>query len=224
MLVHDLVFQGKSSDVAFRTASQITYECFQQQYRNYRNYFHQQGIGPGQNIGLFSRNSAEYVYCYMALSSLGAVVVPLNFQLTGREIAYIVKDSEMTHLISMETLDLDVAVKQLIIADFAAAISERNFEQAPEYTDINENTPCVIIYTSGTTGNPKGAILTHGNLVSNVAAFRAALPPTSSADNILCVLPMYHCFAWTCAVLYQTISASATLSSATRTRWKRLPA
>ena len=108
MLVHDLVFQGKSSDVAFRTASQITYECFQQEYRNYRNYFHQQGIGPGQNIGLFSRNSAEYVYCYMALSSLGAVVVPLNFQLTGREIAYIVKDSEMTHLISMETLDLGV--------------------------------------------------------------------------------------------------------------------
>ena len=215
MLVHDLVFQGKSSDVAFRTASQITYECFQQQYRNYRNYFHQQGIGPGQNIGLFSRNSAEYVYCYMALSSLGAVVVPLNFQLTGREIAYIVKDSEMTHLISMETLDLGVAVKQLIIADFAAAISERIFEQAPEYTDINENTPCVIIYTSGTTGNPKGAILTHGNLVSNVAAFRAALPPTSSADNILCVLPMYHCFAWTCAVLYPlSVGASITILEA----------
>lgn len=42
----------------------------------------------------------------MALSSLGAVVVPLNFQLTSREIAYIVKDSEMTHLVSMETLDL----------------------------------------------------------------------------------------------------------------------
>ena len=201
MLVHDLVFQGKSSDTAFHTTSPISYACFQQHYHNYRNYFHQQGIRPGQNIGLFSRNSAEYVYCYMALSSLGAVVVPLNFQLTGREIAYIVKDSEMTHLISMETLDLDVDVKQLIIADFAATTAAQPCDSAPDYAQINENSPCVIIYTSGTTGNPKGAILTHRNLVSNVAAFGAALPPTDSTDNILCVLPMYHCFAWTCAVL-----------------------
>jgi len=140
MLVHELIFQGKSADVAFRTSQPITYERLQKEYLNYRNYFHQQGIQSGQNVGLFSRNSAEYVYCYMALSSLGAVVVPLNFQLTSREIAYIVKDSEMTHLVSMETLDLSAElshhgykteVKQLIIADFAAAIADKNLEPAP---------------------------------------------------------------------------------------------
>lgn len=215
MLVHDLVFQGKASDIAFHTASQITYERFQQEYNNYRNYFHHQGIRSGQNIGLFSRNSAEYVYCYMALSSLGAVIVPLNFQLTSREIAYIVKDSEMTHLISMETLELEVEVKQLIIADFTSAIADNTFAPAPDYATIDESTPCVIIYTSGTTGNPKGAILTHGNLTSNVEAFGAALPPTTAADNILCVLPMYHCFAWTCAVLFPlSVGAAITILEA----------
>lgn len=224
MLVHDLVFQGKSADVAFRTSQPIPYERFQQEYLNYRNYFHQQGIRSGQNVGLFSRNSAEYVYCYMALSSLGAVIVPLNFQLTSREIAYIVKDSEMTHLVSMETLDLSAElahhgyeseVQQLIIADFAAAIADKALEPAPVLTTITVDTPCVIIYTSGTTGNPKGAILTHGNLISNVKAFGAALPPTTAADNILCVLPMYHCFAWTCAVLFPlSVGASITVLEA----------
>lgn len=224
MLVHELVFQGKPADVAFRTSQLITYERLQKEYLNYRNYFHQQGIRSGQNVGLFSRNSAEYVFCYMALSSLGAVVVPLNFQLTSREIAYIVKDSEMIHLISMETLDLsaelvhlgyETEVHQLIIADFAAAIADKPIDPAPILTTITEDTPCVIIYTSGTTGNPKGAILTHGNLISNVKAFGAALPPTTAADNILCVLPMYHCFAWTCAVLFPlSVGASITVLEA----------
>lgn len=211
MLVHELIFQGNADAVAFQNANPISYAQLQAEYQNYRNYFHHQGIHSGQNVGLFSRNSVEYVYCYMALSSLGAIVVPLNFKLTSREIAYIVKDSEMTHLITMEALDLAAElahheytadVKQLIIADFKSAIADISFAPAPVLTTISVDTPCVIIYTSGTTGNPKGAILTHGNLVSNVDAFRSALPATSAADNILCVLPMYHCFAWTCAVLF----------------------
>lgn len=210
MLLHELIYQGRPSDVAFLTTHPVTYGQMQAEYINFRNYFYHQGIRAGQNVGLFSRNSAEYVYCYMALSSIGAVVVPLNFQLTGREIAFIVKDAEMTHLVTMEPLDLaadlaqheyDTPVKQLIIADFAASFSTNFFTSAPTVDEIDADTPCVIIYTSGTTGNPKGAILTHNNLISNVNAFKAALPPTSASDNILCVLPMYHCFAWTCAVL-----------------------
>ena len=224
MLVHELIFQGDPAAVAFQTATPVSYAQLQTEYHNYRNYFHHQGIRSGQNVGLFSRNSVEYVYCYMALTSLGAVVVPLNFQLTSREVAYIVKDSEMTHLVTMEHLSLadelahheyNVDVKQLIIADFQAEITGQALTPAPVLTTIDADTPCVIIYTSGTTGNPKGAILTHGNLVSNVDAFRSALPATSAADNILCVLPMYHCFAWTCAVLMPLrIGASITILEA----------
>ena len=224
MLVHELILQGISSDVVFHTPNVVTYGQLQAECINYRNYFYHQGIRVGQNVGLFSRNSAEYVYCYMALSSLGAVVVPLNFQLTSREIAYIVKDSEMTQLVTMEALDLaaelaqheyDTNVEQLVIADFAACFAANSFAEAPTAAKIDAATPCVIIYTSGTTGNPKGAILTHGNLISNVASFRAALPPMSPTDNILCVLPMYHCFAWTCAVLYPLmIGASITILEA----------
>lgn len=220
MLVHELILQGHISSMAFKSPKQVSYGQLQFECSNYRNYFYYQGIRSGQNVGLFSRNSCEYVYCYMALASLGAVVVPLNFQLTSREIAYVVKDSQMKHLVSMEKLDLTAELAQYgytgtltqhIIADFAASLPTAALPEVPAL-EMDANTPCVIIYTSGTTGNPKGAILTHNNLVSNVRAFGAALPATSSADNILCVLPMYHCFAWTCAVLFPlSIGASITV-------------
>jgi long-chain acyl-CoA synthetase len=138
------------------------------------------------------------------------VAVPLNFQLTTREIDYIVKDAQMKHLITAARLDLDdelsqcgcqQAVHQFVITEFKGSLTQAKLETAPpldrEYTD---NHPCVIIYTSGTTGNPKGAILTHRNLVSNARALRDVLP-IRATDNVLCVLPMYHCFAWTCAIL-----------------------
>jgi long-chain acyl-CoA synthetase len=226
MLVHQLISKGKGSNVAFHTSdNMITYDQLQKEFSAYRNYFYYQGIQAGENVGLFSRNSAEFVYCYMALSSLGAIVVPLNFQLTAREIAFIVKDAQMKHLVTMELLDIkteliqhdyDVEVIQLILPEFAGIFAANHFEPAPSFDCvIDDMSPCVIIYTSGTTGNPKGAILTHSNLISNVHSFGAALPPGSSNDNVLCVLPMYHSFAWTCAVLYPlSLGASITILEA----------
>jgi len=225
MLVHQIIFQGKPSDVAFHTMDEITYAQLQKEFIGYRNFFYHQGIRAGENVGLFSRNSAEFVYSYMALASLGAIVVPLNFQLTAREIAYIVKDAQMKCLVTMEELDLDAEldhhgysedVAQLIIPEFAGVFATNHFDTAPSFDDeIADTDPCVIIYTSGTTGNPKGAILTHRNLISNVHSFGAALPPGSADDNVLCVLPMYHSFAWTCAVLYPlSLGASITVLEA----------
>ena len=101
MLVHQLIFQGKASDVAFHTLAKVTYAELQKNFTSYRDYFYAQGIRAGENVGLFSRNSAEFVYCYMALASLGAITVPMNFQLTPREVAYIVKDAQMKFLVTM---------------------------------------------------------------------------------------------------------------------------
>lgn len=206
MLVHELIYQGISNHIVFRGKQTITYSELQSAVAKYRDYFHNMGIHAGDNVGLFARNSVEFVYSYMAIASLGAVVVPLNFQLTPYEVAYIVKDAQMKHLVTMESLALSEElesygyqqpVTQLIISEFSANLSE---SRVPVCADIDENQPCVIIYTSGTTGNPKGAVLSHKNLVSDAELFGKVIP-VNSQDNVLCVLPMYHAFAWTCAVL-----------------------
>ena len=212
MLVHQLITQGKPAKPVFTGKESISYSQLARQVEHYRNFFYQSGVIEGDNVGLFSRNSPEYVYSYLAIASLGAVVVPLNFQLTTREIAYIVADAEMKIMVT--TTAMDLPVKQLILSEFKDTVTAAG-ENAPQLPDNWDDTnPCVIIYTSGTTGHPKGAVLTHKNLISNAQAFGQVLPVTA-ADNVLCVLPMYHCFAWTCAVLQPLLcGASITILDA----------
>lgn len=209
MLVHQLIYQGMADAVAFHGAANVTYAQLREEVAKFRTYFYQIGIRSGDNVGLFSRNSVEYVCSYMAIASLGAVVVPFNFQLTAREIAYIVKDAGMKHIVTADSLDIAEeldkygyrqGVGQILISDIKRQISQM-VELAPSFDDqMQEDQPCVIIYTSGTTGNPKGAVLSHKNLVCNARDLQQLLS-ISAQDTVLCVLPMYHCFAWTCAVL-----------------------
>ena len=210
MLVHQLISRGTDDTVAFYGKENPTYKQLRAQVAAYRAFLHSQGVRAGDNVGLISRNAVEFVYGYMAVVSLGAVVVPLNFQLTAREIAYIINDARIRHLITAEPLGLGAELErcgyqgdlaQYVIPTVKARLAAETFPPAPDAdAGLGADSHCAIIYTSGTTGNPKGAVLSHGNLVSNAAAFREALTVTA-ADNVLCVLPMYHCFAWTCAVL-----------------------
>ena len=223
MLVHQLIYQGAADQTAFVSRQIVTYKQLQDQVKLYRNFFFQQGVRPGNNVGLFAKNSVEFVYSYLAIISLGAVVVPLNFQLVVREIAFIVQNAQMETLVTMGRLELAdelrncgyaPELRQLVIPEFAAApqlqdIPEAGVEQAKDPKAV-----CTIIYTSGTTGTPKGAMLTHGNLISNAAAF-SQMSGVAGHDNVLCVLPMYHCFAWTCAVLVPLLNgASVTILEA----------
>ncbi|MBP1763433.1 MAG: o-succinylbenzoate--CoA ligase [Firmicutes bacterium] len=210
MLVHQLMYRGAAEQVALYGGQQeITYGQLQKQVILYRDFFYQQGVRPGENVGLFAKNSIEFIYSYLAITSLGAVVVPLNFQLVAREIAFIVQNSQMKTLITMGHLELteelrsygyDQELKQLVIPEFASMLTEMDIPEAAVPIASDPHVVCTIIYTSGTTGNPKGAMLTHRNLVSNAQAVTERLAITAE-DHVLCVLPMYHAFAWTCAVL-----------------------
>lgn len=217
MLVHQLINQGADERVALFGKKQITYRQLREHIECYRSFFHQQGVRRGDNVGLLAKNSVEFIYSYMAISSLGAVVVPINFQLVPREIAYIVKDAQIKVFITMTEIELQpeldsygyaVRVKQLVIPDFSTKIEQTELPPAPVLENFTGQENCVIIYTSGTTGNPKGAVLSHENLVSDAVAFTKVLL-VKETDNVLCVLPMYHCFSWTCAVLSTLLHGAA---------------
>ena len=199
MLVHQIINRGQSEDIAvFDEGRRITYSELKQGIKKYRNHLYELGIRQGDRVGIFSRNSTEFIYAYFATSSLGAINVPINFQLSTRETAYILQDAGVKHLLTYEPLKFEekLAVTQHDIATFGDKI----FPDAPELpADFDENNPCVIIYTSGTTGNPKGAILSHKNLVCNTR--QCEVFKCHSKCKVLCVLPMYHCFGWTCVVL-----------------------
>lgn len=208
MLVHQLIYQGHRDKIAFRGPVDITYGQLQWEVDRYRKYLHHAGVRPGENVGLLLRNSPAFVYAYMAIVSLGAVVVPINYQLTAPEVAYIVKDARMNNLIIAAPLDLSAPLAE---HGYSAAVAQHLVAAIDAFTppagvtppgdgQLTEDRPCTIIYTSGTTGSPKGAVLTHKSLCSDAECYTKAMP-VGENDNILCILPLYHCLAWTCIIL-----------------------
>ncbi len=208
MFVHELILRGKRDDLAILDQGRrITYRQLQNATAVCRDRLYAAGVRAHDTVGIFSRNNAEYIYTYMAIASLGAIAVPINFQLSRREIAYILKDADIHYLLTYKPLALEEALQAQHYTGSLQQFDIVTFHQEPARTpapllpaDFSEDEPCVIIYTSGTTGAPKGAVLTHKNLVKNAAQVQIGLDIKAS-DNVICVLPMYHCFGWTCSVL-----------------------
>ena len=125
----------------------------------------------------------------MALSSLGAIVVPLNFQLTSREIAFIVKDAQMKHsghdgkigYQNAELIQHDYSVKitQLILPEFAAIFAVNHFESAPSFDNVIAETGLHVLL-SIPPAQPailRVLFLTHKNLISNLHSFGCCASP-----------------------------------------------
>ena len=204
MLAHELTLTGTGDKIAiYEKGSVHSYAQMREKVVQYRNYLHSLGVRRHDNVALNARNGAEFIFSYMAIASLGGVVVPLNTMLTPREIAFILKDAEVKHVITDRDLDLSrqfagAPPVQVFITDIEKEIAANRHPDPPP-VNIEDSDPCVILYTSGTTGRPKGALLSHNNLVSNAAAFSAA-SGAGPDDNTLCVLPMFHSFGWTCCI------------------------
>lgn len=204
------ILQGKPEDTAICGEKNISYRELKTWICRYRGYFYANGVRAGENVGLMARNSAEFIYAYFAIASLGAVAVPINFQLAAREAAYIIQDAGIRLLVVDESCQLDLQLQefkygqnlsQISFAEINTALEQQAYEKMPDIpVVVKDENICTMIYTSGTTGVPKGALLTHRNLTSNAQMFLKAVD-LKRDDTVLCVLPMYHCFAWTCAVL-----------------------
>ncbi|WP_295389190.1 long-chain fatty acid--CoA ligase [uncultured Thiodictyon sp.] len=176
------------------------------------------GLQMADRVGLLCINGADFVIAYLGILKAGATVVPLNLMLSPREMGYILADSGARGLIHHHTYHaaaveacagLDLALRVRIgEGDGAAALScdaligegNQNPGGPPSLTADPAESVAAILYTSGTTGHPKGAMLTHRNLLNNAASVAQALG-FSCEDRVLVVLPMFHAFAATVGML-----------------------
>ncbi|MGO4256408.1 long-chain-fatty-acid--CoA ligase [Marmoricola sp. RAF53] len=153
------------------------------------------GVGAGDRVGLMVPNVVSFPVLYYGILRLGAVVVPMNPLLKGREVQHYVTDSGMKVLLADLAADTREAVGVTIepVSDHTllpglAAVPPRTTIAAAADDDT-----AVILYTSGTTGTPKGAELTHRNLDLNCRAANA-LAGVDSSDVLMGCLPLFHSF------------------------------
>lgn len=203
-MFYDELVKGKAPGQLALVDAQgpVTYGELEKRVDHWARFLQARGLRPGERVGLFSRNCSGFVTAYLAVIRAGGVIVPLNFQLAPREVAYILKDAGIFFLITRQPLELAEAlaeqgltgVRQFQYEDLDAAV-----DQPLRPVKRQETDNCTIIYTSGTTGRPKGAMLTHRNLLTNARAYVEAVGQRPE-DRVLCLLPMYHCYGWTVCV------------------------
>jgi fatty-acyl-CoA synthase len=123
------------------------------------------GVRPGGRVALLLHNGLEFPEALLACHRIGACAVPINFRLTADEVAYILEDSRATALIAGIRPDGLPRLSFELDAGPAYEAAITGCDPAPQ-VDLQEDDPALLCYTSGTTGRPKGAILSHGNLVA----------------------------------------------------------
>ena len=166
------------------------------------------GLKKGDRIAVLFFNCSYFVESYFAAVKIGLVVTPVNFRLTGPEIEYILNDAEPIMLFYGPEFEqtLDEIRERLVSVRHFISPQTNEFSKSVGYEDfltggsadisipaarVSENDPCQLMYTSGTTGRPKGATLTHRNILWNLFNTIWAREDQSGEKAII-VGPLYH--------------------------------
>ncbi|MFI6658942.1 long-chain fatty acid--CoA ligase [Streptomyces sp. NPDC050523] len=196
----------------------LTYEQLDEASARLADALRHRGVRPGDAVAMTMPNVPLFPVAYYGILRAGGVVVPMNPLLKAREAAFLLRDSgarmALAHPMYAEVVakaaaetgatclatDSDAFPTLLRAAQPLAGVVERA-----------DDDTAVILYTSGTTGTPKGAELTHRNLLTNTAATAQTLLLLGPEDVLFGGLPLFHAFGQTCA-MNASVAAGATLT------------
>lgn len=179
--------------------SEVDFASFDRQADRVATALRAAGIGPGDRVAIGMQNLPEFAFAYFGILRAGAVAVPLNALLTSSEVSKILTDSgARAALVSPPFEDVVRAAEVEPALDKVFSVREWD-DLAPADVDPVEPTTgdddlAVLSYTSGTTGEPKGAMLTHANLLANLRQ-QMQVPQSAREDDVfLLALPLFHIF------------------------------
>jgi long-chain acyl-CoA synthetase len=201
--------------------NEITYSEFNNKVQQISNFLKEQGIVSGDKVAILSENSPNWGVAYFAVTTMGAVAVPIMTEFQSADIHHILRHSESKAIFvsaklyeKIEEFNSDILTTFILIDDFSIIphlesndlLSRTIKERKKDFTKIldaalkfvgiksetvNEDDLAVIVYTSGTTGHSKGVMLTHKNIVFDAVATTEFIDVNSN-DKMLSQLPLAH--------------------------------
>lgn len=190
---------GKTALSVASTGQDLTYSELDAEVDSVAAGLQTLGLRPGDRVAVALPNIPQFVFSYLGILRAGGVVVPLNIMLTAVEMNRVLADSGTRFVIAAppftgtaeEAIAGGTEVERLISTDGWEVFPSGG---RPTSTDVDADDIAILAYTSGTTGQPKGAMLSHGNLLANLDQ-QMQVPEAVTEDDVLFLtLPMFHIF------------------------------
>ena len=183
-------------------------------------------FSPGERVAIVAANSPEWISALYGTWQAGMTVVPIDFMSTAAEIAYILDDcapvavwtDEGSQEKVKEAMGLQANARPALLSLADLRFAEDPEDRLVDMDGIGESPDealALIVYTSGTTGNPKGVMLTFGNLRANTEACSVKIQVFIPDDRVLVVLPLHHAYPLMGSVVMpMSIGATAVFAQA----------
>jgi len=197
---------ANSPFLSFVGDTPITYAEADSKIKSLQSMLQELEIKPGDRVALLSSNMPHWGITYLAITGMGAIVVPLLPDFSQEEIKNVLEHSEAKAIFVSTGLKHKIAEykksalkSRILIEDFSVIESHKSgivFDekiQPPSPFEVREDDLAAIIYTSGTTGKSKGVMLTHRN-ISFTAVKGRTIQPIGNGDRMLSVLPLSHTY------------------------------
>ncbi|WLR52602.1 ATP-dependent acyl-CoA ligase [Bacillus tianshenii] len=165
------------------------------------NAFKSLGVQKGQHVAFMMKNSPDYLALWFGLAKLGAVMVPINTNIKGEGLAYILQHSDSELLIMDEEFEEEhvrlktehaLAVRTSSIGEMMQKVAGESKQFEDISASIDKSHPMAIIYTSGTTGLPKGVVIPHYSYVHTGWLFQERMMNLTKEDKLYTCLPLFH--------------------------------
>ena len=184
----------------------LTYSELQDGARRVAALLKSKGVKSGDRVGLVLPNVPSFPVLFYGALAIGAVVVPMNPLLKGREVKYYLEDSGASIVFAWKDMAEEAAKGASEVGiecvevglDFAKVLGQHDPDE--QVVDRNDDDTVVLLYTSGTTGQPKGAELTHHSMNTNAATSAETLVELTQHDVVMGCLPLFHVFGLTCGL------------------------
>lgn len=190
----------------------LTYLELNRRANRIANALKTNGIDRGDRVALYLPNIPEFAICYLAIMKVGAIAISINSMFKSDEVKYIVNDAEPKIISTVADLAANIPRNdcpsvQKIVTNLDDEMNQGSNDF--EAIEMEQNDPAVLLYTSGTTGFPKGATLSHGNVISN-AQSTVHHAGFTHHDRMILFLPLFHVFGQN-FIMNATFTAGGTL-------------
>ncbi|MGA5166565.1 MULTISPECIES: long-chain-fatty-acid--CoA ligase [Streptomyces] len=195
-------------------AGRVTYRELWDLARRYAAVLREHGVGPGDRVALLLTNTPHFPAAYFGALALGATVVPVNALLKADEAAHVLGDCGARAVVCAAPLlavgataarRAGVPTVLTVHGDGSGGVPDLDALAARTtplgtYVERAPDDLALVLYTSGTTGRPKGAMITHANLVMNVTTTVVSPFALRGDDVLLGCLPLFHTFGQICGM------------------------